>query len=149
MLQLLRKAITETAASRPFNGELQLPRNSKPSSGRTVLIQRSKISAISTDAFSGMSTVETVELYDNQIGMIGARAFAGPSPRRRQLLQCERRAPYGPRVPPPAVSSSAAGANRPAIRHIGLLSTITNPGFEQARCADVFGYAASLKVFFD
>lgn len=41
-----------------------------------VLIQRSKISAISTDAFSGMSTVETVELYDNQIGMIGARAFA-------------------------------------------------------------------------
>ncbi|KAK6044432.1 hypothetical protein COOONC_18063 [Cooperia oncophora] len=41
-----------------------------------VLIQRSRISTISTDAFTGMSTVETVELFDNQIGMIAARAFA-------------------------------------------------------------------------
>ncbi|VDO54341.1 unnamed protein product [Haemonchus placei] len=41
-----------------------------------VLIQRSKIATISTDAFTGLSTVETVELFDNQIGMIAARAFA-------------------------------------------------------------------------
>ncbi|PIO66631.1 leucine Rich repeat-containing domain protein [Teladorsagia circumcincta] len=41
-----------------------------------VLIQRSRISTISTDAFTGMSTVETVELFDNQIGVIAARAFA-------------------------------------------------------------------------
>ncbi|RCN25277.1 hypothetical protein ANCCAN_29012 [Ancylostoma caninum] len=41
-----------------------------------VLIQRSRISTIATDAFSGMSTVETVELYDNHIETIAARAFA-------------------------------------------------------------------------
>ncbi|WKX99767.1 hypothetical protein Q1695_014552 [Nippostrongylus brasiliensis] len=41
-----------------------------------VLIQRSRIPVISTDAFDGLSTVETVELFDNQIGVIGARAFA-------------------------------------------------------------------------
>ncbi|KAE9421123.1 hypothetical protein Angca_005729, partial [Angiostrongylus cantonensis] len=41
-----------------------------------VLIQRSRISSVSTDAFSGLSTVETVELFNNQIGTISSRAFA-------------------------------------------------------------------------
>ncbi|KJH40822.1 hypothetical protein DICVIV_13217 [Dictyocaulus viviparus] len=43
---------------------------------QVVLIQRSRISLLNTDAFSGLSTVETVELFNNEIGTIGARAFA-------------------------------------------------------------------------
>ncbi|CAJ0582388.1 unnamed protein product, partial [Mesorhabditis spiculigera] len=41
-----------------------------------VLIQKSKLKLIGTDSFAGLSTVESIDFFDNTIGMIEAHAFS-------------------------------------------------------------------------
>ncbi|PAV86949.1 hypothetical protein WR25_25617 [Diploscapter pachys] len=42
-----------------------------------LIIQRSRIGSIASDAFTSLQTVEIIEIFDNHIGAIYARAFAG------------------------------------------------------------------------